>query len=101
VRRRRARTRAGLIARRDQLRRRELAARRSATGWAITNHRRIREHRRLTLLLNVLLTARVSIHPRMGFLVLTVPGELELAIGRLDEGLLQSLEDRCGQYGFV
>jgi hypothetical protein len=33
--------------------------------WSITNHRRIREHRRLTLLLNVLLTARVSIHPRM------------------------------------
>jgi hypothetical protein len=31
----------------------------------ITNYRRIREHRRLTLLLNVLLTARVGIHPRM------------------------------------
>jgi hypothetical protein len=28
--------------------------------WLITNHRRICEHRRLTLLLNVLLTARVS-----------------------------------------
>jgi hypothetical protein len=32
--------------------------------WPITNHRRIREHRRLTLLLNVLLTARVSFEPR-------------------------------------
>jgi hypothetical protein len=32
--------------------------------WPITNHRRMREHRRLTLLLNVLLTARVSFHPR-------------------------------------
>jgi hypothetical protein len=31
--------------------------------WPITNHRRIREHRRLTLLLNVLLTARVSFQP--------------------------------------
>jgi hypothetical protein len=30
----------------------------------ITNHRRRREHRRLTLLLNVLLTARVSCEPR-------------------------------------
>jgi hypothetical protein len=28
--------------------------------WSITNYRRMREHRRLTLLLNVLLTARVS-----------------------------------------
>jgi hypothetical protein len=28
--------------------------------WSITNHRRIREHRRLSLLLNVLLTARIS-----------------------------------------
>jgi hypothetical protein len=32
--------------------------------WPITNHRRMREHRRLTLLLNVLLTARVSFEPR-------------------------------------
>jgi hypothetical protein len=32
--------------------------------WPITNHRRIREHRRLTLLLDVLLTARVSFEPR-------------------------------------
>jgi hypothetical protein len=32
--------------------------------WLITNHRRIREHRRLTLLLDVLLTARVSSEPR-------------------------------------
>jgi len=31
--------------------------------WLITNHRRIREHRRLTLLLNVLLTARISFEP--------------------------------------
>jgi|tagenome__1003787_1003787.scaffolds.fasta_scaffold20986668_4 hypothetical protein len=28
--------------------------------WSITNHRRMREHRRLTLLLNVLLRARIS-----------------------------------------
>ncbi len=32
--------------------------------WPITNYRRMREHRRLTLLLNVLLTARVSFEPR-------------------------------------
>jgi hypothetical protein len=32
--------------------------------WPITNHRRMREHRRLTLLLNVLLTARVSSQSR-------------------------------------
>ncbi len=32
--------------------------------WPITNHRRMREHRRLTLLLDVLLTARVSFQPR-------------------------------------
>jgi hypothetical protein len=32
--------------------------------WSITNHRRMREHRRLTLLLNVLLTARVSFESR-------------------------------------
>jgi hypothetical protein len=31
--------------------------------WVITNHRRRREHRRLTLLLNVLLTARISFEP--------------------------------------
>jgi len=31
--------------------------------WPITNHRRSREHRRLTLLLNVLLTARISFLP--------------------------------------
>jgi hypothetical protein len=31
--------------------------------WPITNHRRMREHRRLTLLLNVLLTARLSSAP--------------------------------------
>lgn len=32
--------------------------------WPITNHRRMREHRRLTLLLDVLLTARASFEPR-------------------------------------
>jgi hypothetical protein len=32
--------------------------------WAITNHRRMREHRRLSLVLNVLLTARISFEPR-------------------------------------
>jgi hypothetical protein len=31
--------------------------------WAITNHRRIREHRRLSMVLNVLLTARISFEP--------------------------------------
>jgi hypothetical protein len=31
--------------------------------WPITNHRRMREHRRLTRLLNVLLTARISFEP--------------------------------------
>jgi len=33
--------------------------------WPITNHRRIREHRRLILLLNVLLTSRISFEPRL------------------------------------
>lgn len=32
--------------------------------WAITNHRRLREHRNYTLLLNVLLTGRTSLQPR-------------------------------------
>jgi len=32
--------------------------------WPITNHRRLREHRNLTLLLNVLLAGRASLRPR-------------------------------------
>jgi hypothetical protein len=32
--------------------------------WQITNYRRIREHRKLTLLLNVLLAGRTSLQPR-------------------------------------
>jgi hypothetical protein len=32
--------------------------------WPVTNHRRMREHRRLTLLLNVLLAGRTSLQPR-------------------------------------
>jgi len=32
--------------------------------WPITNHRRLREHRNLTLLLNVLLAGRTSLQPR-------------------------------------
>ena len=32
--------------------------------WQVTNHRRIREHRKLTLLLNVLLVGRTSLEPR-------------------------------------
>ena len=32
--------------------------------WPVTNHRRMREHRKLTLLLNVLLTGRTSLQPR-------------------------------------
>jgi hypothetical protein len=32
--------------------------------WEITNHRRLREHRRLTLLLNVLLAGRTNVQPR-------------------------------------
>ncbi|SIN83524.1 hypothetical protein SAMN05443247_00079 [Bradyrhizobium erythrophlei] len=45
--------------------------------WVITNHRRIREHRRLTLLLNVLLTSRISFEPRMreSFWAYIPPGE--------------------------
>jgi hypothetical protein len=35
-----------------------------AEYWPITNHRRIREHRDLTLLLNVLLRSRVNSQPR-------------------------------------
>jgi hypothetical protein len=37
---------------------------RASDLWQITNHRRIREHRRLTLLLNVLLAGRTSLQPR-------------------------------------
>jgi hypothetical protein len=32
--------------------------------WPVTNHRRMREHRSLTLLLNVLLAGRTSVQPR-------------------------------------
>jgi len=32
--------------------------------WPVTNHRRLREHRNLTLLLNILLTGRTSLQPR-------------------------------------
>jgi hypothetical protein len=32
--------------------------------WSITNHRRLREHRNLTLLLNVLLRGRMNLQPR-------------------------------------
>lgn len=32
--------------------------------WPITNHRRLREHRKLTLLFNVLLAGRTSLQPR-------------------------------------
>lgn len=32
--------------------------------WPITNYRRMREHRRLTLLLNILLAGRTSVQPR-------------------------------------
>lgn len=35
-----------------------------AEFWPITNHRRIREHRDLTLLLNVLLRSRMNLQPR-------------------------------------
>ncbi len=35
-----------------------------AECWPITNHRRIREHRDLTLLLNVLLRSRMNLQPR-------------------------------------
>lgn len=32
--------------------------------WPVTNHRRLREHRKLTLLFNVLLAGRTSLQPR-------------------------------------
>ncbi|MEX0697319.1 MAG: hypothetical protein WD099_07230 [Dongiaceae bacterium] len=32
--------------------------------WSVTNHRRMREHRKLTLLLNVLLAGRTNLQPR-------------------------------------
>lgn len=35
-----------------------------AEFWPVTNHRRIREHRDLTLLLNVLLRSRMNLQPR-------------------------------------
>jgi hypothetical protein len=34
--------------------------------WKLTNHRRIREHRNLTLLLNILLAGRTNLQPRRG-----------------------------------
>ncbi len=37
---------------------------RASDFWPVTNHRRIREHRKLTLLLNVLLAGRVRLQPR-------------------------------------
>jgi hypothetical protein len=39
---------------------------REAGLWAITNHRRLREHRNLTLLLNTLLAGRTNPQPRRG-----------------------------------
>lgn len=32
--------------------------------WRVTNHRRMREHRKLTLLLNILLVGRISLQPQ-------------------------------------
>jgi [ribosomal protein S5]-alanine N-acetyltransferase len=37
---------------------------REASAWPITNHRRMREHRRITLALNLLLVGRTSAQPR-------------------------------------
>lgn len=37
---------------------------RASDFWPVTNHRRMREHRKLTLLLNVLLAGRTSLQPR-------------------------------------
>jgi hypothetical protein len=46
-----------------------------ASIWPITNHRRMREHRNLTLLLNVLLAGRTSLLPRrQGHLWAHIPG---------------------------
>ncbi len=36
----------------------------ASDDWPITNHRRLREHRKLTLLLNVLLAGHTSLQPR-------------------------------------
>jgi hypothetical protein len=44
--------------------------------WPITNHRRMRDHRRLTLLLNILLAGRTCVQPRrLRHLWATVPGD--------------------------
>lgn len=44
--------------------------------WPITNHRRLREHRKLTLLLNLLLAGRTSLQPRRPkHFWATVPGD--------------------------
>ena len=56
--------------------------------WPVTNHRRLREHRRLTLLLNVLLAGRTSLLPRRS-------DHLWASVGRDDRdekvGLLQRI----------
>jgi hypothetical protein len=47
---------------------------RTSDLWPVTNHRRLREHRKLTHLLNVLLTGRTSLQPRRtGHLWASVP----------------------------
>lgn len=62
--------------------------------WFITNHRRIREHRRLTLLLNLLLAGRTSSPlPRAGHFWAHVPRDMQsgprlrLLLARLLSGL--------------
>jgi hypothetical protein len=48
----------------------------ASSVWPITNYRRMNEHRRLTLLLNVLLTGRTSVQPRrFRHLWAAVPGD--------------------------
>ncbi len=54
--------------------------------WSITNYRRLRDHRRLTLLLNVLLAGRTCAQPRrLRHLWATVPGDTSFGVKWVQE----------------
>jgi hypothetical protein len=54
--------------------------------WPITNYRRMREHRRLTHLLNILLAGRTSMQPRRSrHLWATVPGDAQFGVKWVQE----------------
>ena len=79
---------------------------RTCGAWRITNHRRIREHRKLTLLLNVLLVGRTSLQPRRPqHFWATVPGDdwaaskwvQEFFFAKLGEAVLDELSPPAAQ----